>query len=258
MKRRVEGISGAVSSKGVVIIVALIVAVAAIAVIFIIESNDNREIFDPEPHEHMVIGSTMTYDVVEGRSLLTTFDLEVVGTNAYNYALDVSPISAAFGLSMKYQTFDPITGELRFVEKYGTSTATIDGKRVNLRSYELTDSDELRWIFYVRADLESEIPVMIECVKDNVKIKAELKSTDIEYSESILYEEDPSHFFPTSTTDVLRGNVRIYTVTETSNVMMIGDDTLRVHRSLVTRTNASTGALISSISTVGYSLVPPL
>ena len=254
MKQKIEGRSGAVDSKLIVIIVALIMVVAAVSVIFVIglpDNNDNED--DSESHKHIGIGSTMTYDAIEGKSMLTTFDLTVVGTNTYNYALDVSPISAAFGLDTKYQVFHIDTGELVFALKEDVCTATIGGETTDLKSYEITDDKELKWTFYLRADLESMIPVMIECEKSAVKIKAELRSFDIEHTDEDSHG-DASFSYSSSGGSTVKAGLRTQTSTSSSNVMMIGDDTLKVYRTSVTVTNESTGEVISSYSTVSYSL----
>jgi len=262
MKQITEGGTGAVGFKVIVVIVALIVAAAAVSVILVIGMSDNKDDkddgddgSDPVTHYHMSAGGTITYQTAGGSSF--TFILEVIGTNVYNYALDVSPISSLFGSSMKYQTFKIDTGELRFAENEGTSTATINGESVELKSFEVTDSDRVKWTFFTRADLESEVPLMFECVKGSFKIKAELKSTNLEYAEHALHDADASHNFVRSTADEVKGNIRIYTATETCDVMVIGEDTLKVHLSLVTETNTLTGVEIDEYKTVGYTLFSP-
>jgi len=255
MKQKIEGRSGVLDSKFIIIIVALIVVAAAVGVIFVAGSSDNNDKGDdhPESHKHIGIGSTMTYDTTEGTSLLTTFSLEIVGINTHNYAMNVSPISAAFSCNTKYQVFHIDTGELRFALKEDVSTATIGGETTELKSYAVTDDEELKWTFYMRADQKSKVPVMIECEKEGIKIKAELKSSDMKYTDEDSHG-DASFSFSSSSGSITKGGVRTYTSTSSSSVMMIGDDTLNVHRSSVTKTNVSTDVVISSYSTVSYSL----
>jgi hypothetical protein len=257
MKQITEEGTGTVGFKVIVVMVALIVAVAAVSVILVIgmsndkdDKDDEDNGSDPVTHYHMSAGSTITYQAVEGSS--STFILEVIGTNVFNYALDVSPISSLLGTSMNYQLFKIDTGELRFAENEGTSTAIINGESVELKSFEVTDSDRVKWTFFTRADLNSEVPLMFECVKGSFKIRAELKSTDLEYAEYAPHDADASHNFVRSNTDVVKGNVRIYTVTETCDMMMIGEDTLKVHLSSVTETNVPSGAETDRYNTVSY------
>ena len=260
MKQITEGGTGTISFKVIVVIVALIVAVATVSVILVVGMSDNKDDknsgddgSDPVIHNHMNIGSTITYQAVGGAS--TIFKLEVIGTNVYNYVLDVSPISSLLGTSMKYQTFKIDTGELRFAENEGTSTTIINGESVELRSLEVIDSDRVKWTFFTRADLKSEVPLMFECVKGSFKLRAELKSTDLEYAEHAPHDADASHNFVRSNTDEVTGNVRVYTVTETCDVMMIGDDILKVHLSLVTEFNALSGVETDKYNTIGYTYV---
>jgi len=254
MKQKIEGRSGAVGTIAIVIIVALIIVVAAVSVVLVINMTDDKDNNDvPELHTHMSIGSTITYEVTEGPS--STFILEVIGTNTYNYALDVSPISSLLGTNMKYQTFNIDTGELRFAENEGVSTAVINGESVELKSFELTDNDKIKWTFFTRADLTSEVPLMFECVKGTQKLKAELKSTELEYAEHALHDGDSSYNFVRSSTDGTVGNVRTLIVTETCDVMIIGEDVLKVHLSLVTETRVPGGAEIDKYNTVGYTYV---
>jgi len=262
MKQITEGETGAVGFKAIAVLVALIVAVAAVSVILVIGMSDDKDDKDngddgndQVTHHHMSAGGTITYQAVEGSSSI--FKLEVIGTNVYNYALDVSPISSLLGTSMKYQTFKIDTGELRFAENEGTSTAIINGESVELRSLEVIDSDRVKWTFFTRADLKSKVPLMFECVKGSFKLRAELKSTDLEYAEHAPHDADASHNFVRSNTDEVTGNVRVYTVTETCDVMMIGEDTLKVHLSSVIETNKLTGVEIDKYETLSYTLFSP-
>jgi hypothetical protein len=183
--------------------------------------------------------------------------LEVIGTNVYNYVLDVSPISSLLGTNMKYQTFNIDTGELRFAENEGVSTAVIDGESVELKSFEVTDSDRVKWTFFTRADLKSEVPLMFECTKGDSKLKAELRSTQLEYEEHALHDGETSSNSVRSSSDEVQGNVRTLTVTETCDVMMIGEDMLKVHLSLVTETTVPGGVGIDRYNTVSYTLFSP-
>jgi hypothetical protein len=249
MKQRIEGRSGAMGSKTIIVIVALVVVVAAVATVLVINwTSDNNN--DRELHTHMSVGGKITYETVEGGS--SVFELEVVGTNVYNYALDVSPISSLLGTSLKYQTFNIDTGELRFAENEGVSTAVIDGESVELKSFEVTDSDRVKWTFFTRADLKSEVPLMFECQKGDLKLKAELRSTELEYDEHAPHDGETSSNFVRSNSDTVQGNVRIFTVTETYDVMMIGEDTLKVHLSLVTESDVFSGAETDRYNTISY------
>jgi hypothetical protein len=90
--------------------------------------------------------------------------------------------------------------------------ATIGGETTDLKSYEITDNKELKWTFYLRVDFKSVIPVMIECEKGEIKIKAELKFSDIRHTDED-FQGDASFSYSSSGGSTVKLGVRTQTST---------------------------------------------